>query len=314
MIYTLELFPSLEYSGYAESAVLGAENTISGVTLGAGGDGMTAAQVLAQLEVPVTAVGFAAGYSGGEIEAVLRRQRVNTDFIYLENGLSPVNMSVNDGSGINTRFVTAPPNVSFEEITSLLDKLAKLKDGDTLLISGNVPGGVPSDIFEHIPDLFEGRNVRIALDIPAENAAKCLRFLPFLLVTSPAHIAQAFGEPPTSEEEIFYCISQFREMGAQNVLVYLENGGALLLDKENVRHKCTDGEIKVSASPSVSAVEKDAVIAGYLAGADDSDVDGDYALMLAAAASRAAREANGTPSKPKILEIMKKLLKDFAVQ
>lgn len=312
MIYTLELFPSLEYSGYAENVALGADNAVSGITLSAGG-GMTAAQVLAQLEVPVTACGFAAGYSGGEIEAVLRRQRVNTDFIYLENGLSPMNLLVNHGEE-TTRFVTAPPNVSFDELTSLLDKLARLKDGDTLLISGSVPESVPSDIYEHIPDLFEGRNVRIALDIPAENAAKCLRFAPFLLVTSPDHIAKAFGEPPTSEDEIFYCISQFREMGAQNALVYLDGGGVLLLDKEGIQHRCLDGEIPVSSSQSVSAVAKNAMIAGYLAGADDSDVDGDYALMLAAASSRAAREANGIPSKPTILEIMKKLLKDFAVQ
>lgn len=312
MIYTLEFFPSLEYSGYAESVIPGVDNRVSGITLGAGGSGMITAQVLAQLEVPVTVSGFAAGYSGGEIEELLRRHMVNTDFIYLENGLSPVNLLVNHGEE-TTRFVTASPNVSFDEITSLLDKLAKLNDGDTLLISGSVPESVPGDIYEHIPDLFEGKNVRIALDIPAENAAKCLRFSPFLLITSPEHIAKAFGEPPQSEEEIFYCISQFREMGAQNVLVYL-GSGALLLDKEGVQHKCIDDEISVSSLQSASSAAKNAMIAGYLAGADDSDVDGDYALMLAAAASRSAREANGIPTKPKILDNMKKLLKNFAAQ
>lgn len=313
MIYTLELFPSLEYSGYAETITQNANNSVSGVTLHAGGDGVITAQTLAQLEVPVTACGFAAGYSGGEIEESLRRHRVNTDFIYLSSGLSPVNMAVNDANGNGTRFVTTPPAVAFDEITSLLDKLSKLKDGDTLLISGSVPEGVPSDIFEHIPDLFEGKNIRIALNIPAENAARCLRFLPFLLVTSPEHIAKAFGEPPSSEEEIFYCISQFREMGAQNVLVYLDNG-ALLLDSNGVQHKCSDGELKISETLPISGLFKSSMIAGYLAGADDSDVDGDYALMLAAASSRAAREANGIPTKPKILDIMKNLLKNFSAQ
>lgn len=312
MIYTLELFPSLEYSGYAENVTRGAENNVSGITLNAGG-GMTAALVLAQLEVPVTAAGFAAGYSGGEIEESLRRHMVNTDFVYLESGLSPVNMSISDGQGGRTRFVTAPPEVSFDGITLLLDKLSRLKDGDTLLISGSVPEGVPSDIYEHIPDLFDGKNVRIALDIPAENAARCLRFSPFLLVTSPGHIAKAFGEPPATEEEIVYCISQFREMGAQNVLVYLGNG-AVLLDKEGVQHRCIDGSFDVTAASSLSETVKNSMIAGYLAGADDSDVDGDYALMLAAASGRAAREANGIPAKPKILNIMKDLLKNFAAQ
>lgn len=312
MIYTLEFCPSLEYSGFAESVALGMDNNVSRVTLRAGGSGIIAAQVLAQLEVPVTALGFAAGYSGGEIESTLRKQKIDTDFIYLEEGLSPVNLAVNYGDGESTRFVSSAPRISFEDLTALLDKIARLADGDTLLISGEVPESVPSDIYEHIPDLVGGRNVRIVLDIPAENAVKCLKFAPFLVVLDPKRIGDALGELPQSEEEIYSCIEQFREMGARNVLAPLYGGrGAVLLDENGVRHVCTAEQ---AAGTTARDIARNALIAGYLAGADDSDVDGDYSLMLAAAASRAACDVNGIPSKPKILEIMKTLLKKFAEQ
>lgn len=314
MIYTLEFCPSLEYSGFAESVALGKDNNISHVTLRAGGSGIIAAQVLAQLEVPVTALGFAAGYSGGEIESILRKQRIGTDFVYLEDGLSPVNLAVNYGDVYveSTRFVSSAPRVSFEDLTALLDKISRLADGDTLLISGEVPESIPSDIYEHIPDLVGGRNVRVVLDIPAENAVKCLKYAPFLVVLDPKRIGDALGELPQSEEEIYSCVEQFREMGARNVLASLYGGrGAVLLDENGVQHVCEAERIPGTAARGIA---QNALIAGYLAGADDSDVDGDYSLMLAAAASRAACDVNGIPSKPKILEIMKTLLKKFAEQ
>lgn len=310
MIYILAFCPCLEYSGVAEKVVLGDNNSIAHGILRAGGDGALTAQVLAQLEVPVTMLGFAAGYTGGEIELIFRRQRIGTDFVYLENGLSPINFSINHGA--ETSFTTPDPMISFDDLTVLLDKLPKLNDGDVLLLSGNVPESVPSDICEHIPDLFGERNVRIALDIPSELAVKCLQFSPFLMITTPKRIAEAFGEPPQSEEEIFACITQFQEMGAQNVLVCLDGGGTLLLDSNGVQNRCTNGENGFSAG--CGAIAKSATTAGFLAGADDKDVDSDYALMLAAAASRAARAINDIPTKPKIIDIMKELLKSYTGQ
>ncbi len=310
MIYILAFCPSLEYSGIAENVVLGENNKITHGVLRAGGDGALTAQVLAQLEVPVTMLGFAAGYSGGEIESILRRHRIDTDFVYLENSLSPINFTVNHGS--ETRFATLNPDISFNDLTILLNKLPKLKDGDMLLLSGNVPESMPSDICENIPDLFGERDVRIALDIASEHAVKCLHFSPFLMVTSPERITEAFGEPPQSEEEIFACIAQFQEMGAQNVLVCLDGGGALLLDSSGGRHCCVDRESVISGK--CCSVAKSAMTAGFLAGADDKDVDSDYALMLAAAASRAASAINDIPTKPKVIDIMKELLKNYKVQ
>lgn len=307
MIYELAFCPSLEYSGTAENLVQGQDNKITRGVLRAGGSGALTAQVLARLEMPVTALGFAAGYSGGEIETLLRRQNIDTDFVYLDNGLSPVNFSVHHGQ--STRFISSAPEISFSDLTLLLDKLTKLSDGDMLLLSGEVPESVPSDIYEHIPDQFAGRNVRVVLDIPAEHAVKCLQLEPFLMVTDPGHIAKAFGEPPRSEEEIFACIAQFQEMGARNVLVYLDGEGALLIDSDGTRHRCVQDKLEGD-----HFIAKCAMTAGFLAGADDNDVDFDYAIMLAVAASRAACTVNDIPAKSKVIDIMKTLLKNFGAQ
>lgn len=308
MIYILAFSPSLEYSGTAEKIVPGENNRITRGVMRAGGDGALIAQVLSQLEVPAAVLGFAAGYTGGEIEMILRRQRIDTDFVYLEDGLSPINFAVNCGT--ETSFTTPDPIISFENLTILLNKLSKLEDGDILVLSGNLPSSVPNDVCEHIPDLFEGRNIRIVLDIPSEPAVKCLRFSPFLTIMNSERLAEAFGESPQSEDEIFGCIQQFQEMGAQNVLVSLGKNGVLFLDSSGARHGFADTKKRLFGD--CRTIAKSAMTAGFIAGADDKDVDGDYALMLAAAASRAASAVNDIPSKPKVVDIMKELLKNYA--
>lgn len=307
MIYILAFSPSLEYSGAAEKIVLGENNKITHGVMRAGGDGALIAQVLSQLDVSASVLGFAAGYTGGEIEIILRRRRIDTDLVYLEDGLSPINFAVDNGS--ETSFTTPDPIISFENLSILLNKLSKLQEGDILVLSGNLPSSVPNDVCEHIPDLFEGRDIRVVLDIPPEPAVKCLRFSPFLTIMDPERLTAAFGEPPQSEDEIFGCIQQFQEMGARNILVSLGENGVLLLDSSGARHSFAD--TKNGLFGKCRAMAKSAMTAGFIAGADDKDVDSDYALMLAAAASRAASALNDIPTRPKVLDIMKELLKNY---
>lgn len=302
MIYAMAFCPSLEYSGYAENITLGADNYISHTALRVGGTGALTAQTLAQLETPVTMLGFAAGYSGGEIETALRRQSVNTDLVYLEEGMSPINFALNHG--METRFYYTDPIISFDNLTILLDKIAALSADDILLLSGGIPESVPKDIYEHIPDLICG--TRVVLDIPAEPAVKCLKFSPFLMVASGEFLTEAFGESPQNEADVFEYISRFCEMGAQNVLAFSEGKSAFLLSADGTRRRCELPPF--SGDPRIA---RSALIAGFLAGCVDKDVDFDYAMMLASAALRAACAANGIPSKPKIIEIMKTLLKNY---
>lgn len=306
MVYTLTFCPCLDYSASLKGITIGADNAVSNGALDVSGGGAVIASVLKELGVQSTVLGFAAGFTGGEIEEILRKRGVHTDIVYLEHGLSPFNIVINHDAGVEkpTRFESAPPHISYENLMALFARLERISDGDTLVISGRIPDSLPSDICAHIPDAFAGRDVRLIPDIPAESLAKCLKFRPFLVVTDRARLTETFGEPPETEDQIISYISHIQELGAQNVLVHPEAGGnILLLDSNKTILKQT------AADTTFDKNALNAMTAGFIAGLEDNDVDNEYALMLAAASGRAAAESGSIPSKTQIINIMKKMLR-----
>lgn len=309
MVYTLTFCPSLEYSASLDEITIGADNAVSNGDLHVAGSGVIIAKVLKELGVSSTVLGFAAGFTGGEIEEILRKRGLNTDIVYLENGLSPFNVVLSHTTEKcrPTRFASPLFSISYNDLLALFGRLEKLDDGDVLVLSGEVPAGVPADIYAHIPDAFRGKNVRVMLDVPSEPLAKCLQFQPFLVVTSRRKLGEIFGETPETDGQIIECINQLQALGAQNVLVAPEEDKTvILLDSGgNIRRQ-------ISADTTYDETALNALTAGFIAGSEDNDVDNDYAVMLAAAATIAASEERGIPSKPKIINVMKDMLKEFS--
>lgn len=311
MVYTLSFCPSLNYTASLDSISVGTDNSISSGELDVSGGGAVIARVIQELGVQTTVLGFAAGFSGGEIETILRGHKINTDLVYLPKGLSPLKIVLEHGEKFRdaTRFAAPPLKISYEELMSLFSRLERLTDGDMLVISGDVPPSVPSDVYSHIPDCFAGKKVRMALDIPAELLAKCLPFSPHLVVTDRGRLEEIFGEPARTEEEVISYISHLQEMGAQNVLVYpAEDGTVILLDSNKNIHKQ-----QIAERVQLSENALNALVAGFVTGCVDRDVDEEYSLMLAASTARAATLQRKLPSKQTILYIMMELMKQQTI-
>ena len=304
MVYTLTFCPSLEYSAALEEVAVGTDNIVSNGDLHVSGSGAVIAKVLNELGVQSTVLGFAAGFIGGEIEEILRRRGINTDFVYLESGLSPLNVIL-DHKESRTHFSAPQLDISNNDLMSLFARLEHISDGDMLVLSGDVPPCISSDIYSHIPDAFAGRSVQMVLDVPSEPLAKCLQFQPFLVVTDSKRLAETFGEPPENEEQLLAYIGQIQELGAQNVLAFSETDNSIMLLDSN------KSIIKRVAEPvTFGNIELNAMTAGFIAGSEDNDVDNEYALMLAAAAERAAFAEKGVPPRASIISIMKDLMKN----
>ncbi|MDE7229310.1 MAG: hypothetical protein K2N56_02415 [Oscillospiraceae bacterium] len=309
MVYTLTFCPSLEYSAALEDVEVGADNIVSNGDLHVSGSGAIIAKVLNELSVQSTVLGFAAGFIGGEIEEILRRRGINTDIVYLESGLSPLNVVFNHGANgeKRTRFAAPQLDISNNDLMALFARLENLSDGDVLVLSGEVPPCIPADIYSHIPDAFAGKNVQIILDVPSEPLAKCLQFQPFLVVTDSKRLAEIFGEPPETEEQILAYINQIQDLGAQNVLAFSDiDNTVILLDGNKSVLKQTAQAVPFGETAL------NAMTAGFIAGSEDNDVDNEYALMLAAAAQRAAAAEKGVPPRAAIISIMKDLMKNHS--
>lgn len=307
MVYTLTFCPSLSYSATLDELNVGADNSLSNGALDVSGGGAVISRIIREMDVQTTALGFAAGFSGGEIETILRDHKINTDFVYLSKGLSPLKIVLEHGEKLKnlTRFAAPPLKISYDELMSLFSRLEKLEDGDMLVISGEVPPSVPSDVYSHIPDCFSGKNVKLVLDIPAEMLPKCLPFRPFLVVTDRGRLEKIFGEPLRNEEEVISYIKHLQEMGAQNVLVYPDESGTVIFLDSN--KKILKNQTAERINLNENALH--ALVAGFVAGCADKDVDDEYSLMLAASAARAATFQRSLPTKATITYIMIETMK-----
>lgn len=311
MVYTVTLNPALDHVVYVSDLAAGRLNKMNRETLEVGGKGINASVVLAELDVKSKALGFVAGFTGYEIERRLQQRGIDTDFVWLENGMSRINIKLKNytsDSTTETEINSYGPDITDDALKQLFVKLGALEDGDTLVLSGSVPHSLQKDIYEHILEYVSAKNIKIAVDAAGTLLTSTLKFKPFIIKPNLEELGEIFGDHPSSKIEVIAYAKQLQEMGAQNVLVSMAGEGALLVDESGKSFYCEACKGKVRNSVGAG----DAMLAGFLSAALDNDTDYEYALMLGTAAGGATAFADGLAKKAAILDQMKILLKEHA--
>lgn len=306
MVYTVTFNPALDYVVFVNNMKFRAVNRIEKELVQAGGKGINVSMVLAELGVKSKAMGFVAGFTGAAIEQSVAEHGIETDFVHLDSGLSRINIKLkSDGE---TELNANGPVISDMALKELFERFEKLSEGDILVLAGSVPNSLPQDIYQMILEYVSAKKVRTVVDASGDLLTNTLKYRPYLIKPNLDELAGIFGERPDSKEEILEYAAQLQEMGAQNVLVSMAGDGSLLLDAQGEVFYCAACEGTVVNSVGAG----DAMVAGFVSGMLDNDVDEEYALMLGTAAGGATAFTEGMADKTQIIEQMKKLLKRHA--
>lgn len=306
MVYTVTFNPALDYVVFVNNMKFRAVNRIEKELVQAGGKGINVSMVLAELGVKSKAMGFVAGFTGAAIEQSVVEHGIDADFVHLNSGLSRINIKLkSDGE---TELNANGPVISDMALKELFERFEKLSEGDILVLAGSVPNSLPQDIYQMILEYVSAKKVRTVVDASGDLLTNTLKYRPYLIKPNLDELAGIFGERPDSKEEILEYAAQLQEMGAQNVLVSMADEGALLLDAQGEVFYCAACEGTVVNSVGAG----DAMVAGFVSGMLDNDVDQEYALMLGTAAGSATAFTEGMADKTQIIEQMKKLLKRHA--
>lgn len=312
MVYTVTLNPALDHIVCVSDLVAGKINKVNRETVEVGGKGINVSVVLSEFDIKSKALGFVAGFTGYEIEQRLQSRGIETDFVWLENGMSRINTKLKNygtDSVIETELNSDGPDISDEALKQLFVKLGAIEDGDILVLAGGVPQTLQKDIYEHILEYVSAKNIKVVVDAAGELLTSTLKFKPFLIKPNLDELGEIFGERPSSKVEAIAYARHLQEMGARNVLVSMAGEGAVFLDESGRTLYCGACEGKVKNSVGAG----DAMLAGFLAGEMDGDTDVEYALLLGMAAGGATAFSDGMARKAEIVDNMKSLLKAQAV-
>lgn len=299
MVYTVTFNPAIDYVIHIGKIIQGATNRSDEEEMYFGGKGINVSIVLKELGIQSKALGFVAGFTGEAIEKGLADMGINTDFVRLEKGNSRINVKIK--SEEETEINAQGPDIDENAVEELFHKLESLKDGDSLILAGSIPSSLPADIYEHIIEKIQGKNVRVAVDAEKNLLMNVLKYNPFLVKPNKHELSEMFEVEIETDEDVEKYARKLQKMGAVNVLISMAGEGAMLIDEYGKKHRC--GVCRGIVRNSVGA--GDSMVAGFMAGTINGDYE--YALKLGTAAGGATAFSDGLATHEKIMELVKQI-------
>lgn len=301
MIYTVTFNPSIDYIVRMPRLEPGTINRVTYEDILPGGKGINVSIVLSNLGHESCALGFVAGFTGAEIIRLMQTSGAKSDFIHVAEGMSRINMKIKAAE--ETEINGIGPKILESDIDALYARLDALQRGDTLVIAGSVPSMLPSDMYERIMDRLDRRGIDIVVDAERDLLVKVLRYHPFLIKPNNHELGAIFGVELSTRDEVVPYARKLQEKGARNVLVSMAGEGAVLVPES--------GDVIMSEAPKGTVVNSvgagDSMVAGFLAGYQESDGDCATAFKMGVATGSASAFSAKLATRPEVEALLKTL-------
>lgn len=262
MIATVTLNPAVDYIVSPHSFSPGEINRYTSCTYGPGGKGVNVSLLLSSLGLENTALGIAAGFSGREIVDMMEKAGCKTDFIFLPQGHSRINLKICPFHGQETDINGDGPVIPAEAVSGLGKKLAALGPEDVLVLAGSVPNSLPRDIYAQLLEQVKGNHTSVVVDAEGQALLDTLPYHPFLVKPNAEELGELFQVEIDSTATAKEYARRLIDMGAVNVVVSLGEKGALWVSQSGESLFC-----HAVRGETVSTVGAgDSLVAGLLYG------------------------------------------------
>lgn len=301
MIYTLTFNPSLDYVVQLDALRPGEINRATHESIIAGGKGINVSIVLHNLGHESCALGFVAGFTGLELRRMLANLGVTSDFVEVARGKTRINVKVHALE--ETEINGMGPNVTDADVDKLYDKLDRLQADDMLIVSGSVPSALPSDMYERILKRLDGRGVDFVVDAERDLLANVLPYRPFLVKPNNHELGDIFGVELNTRDEVVPYARKLQDQGARNVLVSMAGEGAVLVSERD--------DVIAGDAPKGTVVNSvgagDSMVAGFVAGYQESQGDYETAFRLGVCTGSATAFKTDLATRPEVEALLARL-------
>ncbi|HBM99624.1 MAG TPA: 1-phosphofructokinase [Ruminococcus sp.] len=293
MVYTVTFNPAMDYVMQVKNMNEKDINRSEEETMFYGGKGINVSSVLTQLDIENTATGFLTGFTGNELERMLKADNINTNFVHLKTGFTRINVKIKSEKELDIN--AHGPDISEQDIDELLNKLKKIKSGDYLVLAGSVPHSLSDDIYEKILEHFTDKDINVVVDTTGNLLKNILKYKPFLIKPNHHELGEIFSVDINSTQDVIRYAKKLQEMGAKNVLVSRAKDGATLIDENGNVISVTNAPGKIVSSVGCG----DSMVAGFIAGYIESK-NYEKALRLGAVCANATAFSSSIAKKKEI--------------
>ncbi|MFM1542605.1 1-phosphofructokinase [Helcococcus ovis] len=230
MIYTLTLNPAIDHVVKLDKLEIGETNRMHEENISAGGKGINVSKILKNLGENSIVLGYIAGFTGNEIDRILKEEGLSTDFIYIRDGFTRINTKIK--SEKETEINGPGLKICKQEIEKLFDKLDDIKDGDYLFLSGSIPSSMDNGFYAKIMERLFSKNVNIAVDTTGGALVKTLKYSPKIIKPNLRELEELFNCQIAENVQIERYSKRLQEMGAKNIIISMGGDGAYFLSEK----------------------------------------------------------------------------------
>lgn len=261
MIYTLTLNPAIDHVIRLHDLEKGETNRADEESVSAGGKGINVSKILSNLGEKSVALGYVAGFTGREIESLLKKEKnIICDFIFLKNGFTRINTKIK--ADLETEINGPGPVIEKKEINALMEKFDGVAKGDYVFLSGSIPSSLGEDFYAEIMKRLEDKGISIAVDCTGKALEKTLTYSPILVKPNVRELEDFFDVEIKDHKDIEKYAKMLMDMGPKNIIVSMGGDGAYFLSQ--------DGESLFLDAPKGKVVDTvgsgDSMVAGFIYG------------------------------------------------
>ena len=301
MIYTVTLNPAIDYVISVETFEKHKLNSYVFEEYGAGGKGVNVSRLLTSFGIENTALGFVRGFSGMEIVNKLEQENCLTDFIFLPQGHSRINIKIQEKNGCETDFnglgTPLPPDAAGQ----LIGKLSNAGEGDIIILAGSLPKNADENIYAEIIKWANTRGIDCVIDAVNYALLSTLPHKPFLIKPNHEELGGLFGVKIDNAASAKKYAKKLQLIGARNVVVSLGSEGALFVSEKGKAYFYS----AVSGNTVSTVGAGDSMVAGILYGLA-STKSWDFAMKWGICAGAATAFTKGIASAAQVTEIYKR--------
>jgi len=301
MIYTVTFNPAIDYIAEVNNLNMNEINRAISEKILAGGKGINVSIVLNNLGIENIALGFIAGFTGNEIKRRIEEFGIKTDFVYIPEKFSRINVKLQstvDGKVVEETAINGEgPKILEQEVMEFMQKIENIQKDDFIVLAGSVSRNMQDDIYEKICVKVKEKGARIVADATGKLLVNVLKHKPFLIKPNKKELEEIFEKELNTNEEIVLYAKKLQEMGAENVLISMDKDGAILITK--------DKKLLYSEAPKGKVVNSvgsgDSMVAGFITGYITYQ-DYEKALKMGIAAGSASAFSKDLATKEEIME------------
>ncbi|MCM3081698.1 1-phosphofructokinase family hexose kinase [Brevibacillus invocatus] len=228
MLVTVTLNAAVDKTYLLPRFQLGEVHRARTVQTQAGGKGINVARVAKRLGMEqVIATGFVAGANGRYIRHGCELEGIQPDFMETPGESRTCLAFVDEASGSVTEVLEQGAVVSEEAFEQLKPKLERLaRSASCVVLSGSLPGGLPSDTYRTLIQLVRDAGSLPVLDTSGEGLRIGLEGRPYAIKPNREEAEVLLGYRLESDLEKRQAVIDLISMGAEHVLLSLGQEGA----------------------------------------------------------------------------------------